>query len=258
MITVRRQPKYRRYDVRLHCLFADAPLPMIRSLARYIVYNDQIASAKLGDYIDEQEHRIRPAPEPAPRRTIIRTRGKVYDLQQIYDDLNATYFDSALKVNVTWGRQAARGRARHSVRLGSYCYEEELIRIHPGLDQSWVPLFYIEWVLYHEMLHAVHPVERVGRRRHFHTPAFLAQERRFREYAAASAWEKSQLARAAANLTDGDLAPASLCGRGAPAYRRALFPCCGRNIRGGASRTYSHRPCTTRIFRAGTPFSFGP
>lgn len=193
MLTVRRDARHRRYDVRLHHMFSGAPHEVIGALARYIARDDPAASKLLGRYIDANEARIDDGPV-SERRPVIRTTGEIYDLQQIFDRLDAHYFGGRVDAQITWGRNAARGRSRRSIRLGSYCLEEKLIRIHPGLDNPRIPGFYVEWVVYHEMLHAVHPIPVINGRRRFHTDAFRADEQRFEHYRWAEAWERRNIA----------------------------------------------------------------
>jgi hypothetical protein len=73
--------------------------------------------------------------------------------------------------------------------------EDELIRIHCSLDRSFVPRFFVEAVVFHEMLHQVHEIPVVNGRHHFHTPAFRAHERTFEWAEAAERWEKENLNR---------------------------------------------------------------
>lgn len=194
MISVQRDARRRIYRVRLHHLFVDAPPDVLRLLGRYIALGDRRSSRELNQFIDERQDRIREDEEPAPQSLPIRTRGRIYDLRELFDSLNARYFDGQVSARVTWGREVSPGRARRSVKVGCYVLELNLIRIHPGLDREWVPLFYIEWVLFHEMLHAVHPIPTVNGRRRFHTPAFEADERRYEHYATATDWERRNLA----------------------------------------------------------------
>lgn len=195
MISVQRDPRHGRYAVRLHHLFVDAPEPVIAELARYILSNDRSASKLLGDFIETQNDRIRPRPGERPSPPTPRsTRGKVHDLSAIFAELNRQYFEERVCCEITWGRHACRGRERRSIKVGSYSLEENLIRIHPGLDQEWVPAYYLRWVVYHEMLHAVHPPPRVNGRHLFHTDAFSADERQFDAYLVATAWERRNLA----------------------------------------------------------------
>ncbi len=85
--------------------------------------------------------------------------------------------------------------ARRAIKLGTYSAIERLIRIHPVLDQAWVPRYFVSFVIYHEMLHHVMPATIVGGRRLLHPPLFLARERLFRDFERAIAWERAHLHR---------------------------------------------------------------
>jgi hypothetical protein len=124
----------------------------------------------------------------------VRTKGRFFDIQAIFDDLNKRYFDKKVRCTITWGRLVSPGKPRRTIKVGSYILEHNLIRIHPGLDQQWIPLFYIQWVIFHEMLHVVHPINTVNGRRRFHTNAFARDERRFEDYDRAIIWEKRNVA----------------------------------------------------------------
>ena len=193
IITVQRDSKRRLFTVRLHHLFLDTPPEVLRTLARYILLGDRQSSRQLNLFIDGQQDLIRDE-DPDPQTMPIRTRGKVFDLQQLFDQINARYFDGAVTARVSWGRQVKPGRYRHSINVGYYVVELNLIRIHPGLDRSWIPRFYLEWVLFHEMLHAVHPILTTNGRRRFHTTEFARDELRFEQHALAVEWERRNLA----------------------------------------------------------------
>ena len=77
--------------------------------------------------------------------------------------------------------------------MGSYSVEERLIRIHRALDRAFVPAFFVEWIVFHEMLHQVHDIKVKNGRREFHSRAFLADEARFEHYHEARAWERRHL-----------------------------------------------------------------
>jgi hypothetical protein len=193
MISVRRESREGPlYKVRLHHMFADADPRITRALARYIARNDREASRLLGDYIDSNQHRVRSRGRRAAAPVLV-TRGDVHDLQPIFDDLNERYFDGRIVATLTWGPRTGRPRRRNSIKMGSYSVEDRLIRIHRSLDRAFVPRFFVEWIVYHEMLHQVHPIRVVNGRRQFHTKAFLEDEARFEHYAAARAWERAHL-----------------------------------------------------------------
>ncbi len=194
MITAKRNERRGITYLRLHHLFIEAPDEVLADLLRYITAKDPEASRRLGDFIEERQDRILPGGRgPAP--AAITPRGKVYDLTPIFDQLNGKYFGGALTCSITWGRNVGRGKERRSIKLGSYEVEGNLIRIHPGLDQDWIPELYLQWVVFHEMLHAACPVPPVvnGRRR-FHTATFSDEERRFHRFEEAAAWEKRNIA----------------------------------------------------------------
>jgi predicted SprT family Zn-dependent metalloprotease len=70
------------------------------------------------------------------------------------------------------------------------------VRIHPILDDAFVPRFFLEYVVYHELCHAALPsvVGADGRLRH-HTAEFHALERQFPRYDEAVAWQTQNLDR---------------------------------------------------------------
>ena len=71
-----------------------------------------------------------------------------------------------------------------------------MIRINPALDQPFVPLWFLRYVLYHEMLHSVVPDEMLSRsRRRVHTEEFNRRERKFPDYRRARRWEDENLSR---------------------------------------------------------------
>jgi hypothetical protein len=191
MISSRRESSTLR--VRVHHMFLDASDTTVRALARYLKRSDCGSDNHLDDYIESNRHRISRDDTPPAR---LRTRGLHHDLLEIFDELNARWFANKLKVRVTWARRAPHTRhRRRSVRLGTYVGDDRLIRIHPVLDQPWVPRFFVAYVLFHEMLHAVVPAPVERGRQCFHGPAFRQLERSYPDYAKALAWERSNLRR---------------------------------------------------------------
>lgn len=195
MISVRRQPRghgARNYDVRLHCMFADADPVITRALARYIAENDRDASRVLGDFIDANQEVVRGRARKSPTQVIL-TAGDHHDLRTIFDELNLRYFDGKIDAAITWGARTGRPRRRHSIKMGSYSVEERLIRLHRSLDRAFVPRFFVEWIVFHEMLHQVHDIKVKNGRREFHSKAFLDDEARFEHYDEARVWERTHL-----------------------------------------------------------------
>jgi len=182
---------------RLHMMFLDAPPSVQDALVRYIVRGDREASQIVGRYIDANGHRIR-ATRPVLRSLF--TKGEHHDLLQIFHDVNAKYFGGTVDALVSWGRASPvrkprMRKPRATIKLGSYSAVERLIRIHPNLDRSWVPRYFIQFIIYHEMLHHVIPASRGPGRGLLHPPEFRLREEQFRHYERAIAWEKGHIGR---------------------------------------------------------------
>ena len=118
--------------------------------------------------------------------------GRIYNLRSIFRRLNGLYFQGSVKASIEWGR--GRGlRARRSREFGTYYYDDKLIRIHPVLDQAWVPLCAVESVMFHEMCHQVCPERIIKGRRIAHNREFRAMERRYTQHREAAVWFDANL-----------------------------------------------------------------
>ncbi len=198
IITVKRKGSH--FRLRVHHMFLHANVEVVRALARYVEKSDSKSSETLNDFIDRNQDKIKAADPKLARRPKLTTKGKYYDIQKIFDKLNDLFFEGALRIDITWGRSPKRSsrnsmKKHRSIKMGSYSVEDRLIRIHPALDRKFVPDYFIESVIYHEMLHHVHPIPVKGGRRQFHTDEFKAQERTFPLYEKAKKWERSNIDR---------------------------------------------------------------
>ncbi|MBA3961111.1 MAG: hypothetical protein H0X40_04310 [Chthoniobacterales bacterium] len=133
---------------------------------------------------------------PMQRQLNLRHEGRHFDLRAIFDRMNARHFRGRLRgYKVVWGRKR-RQRPKEYFIFGTIQEEDRVIRIHPLLDQPFVPGWFLEYVLYHEMLHSMVPEETdsAGRRR-VHTAEFNRREKAFPRYRRARRWEEENLAR---------------------------------------------------------------
>ena len=177
--------------LRLHRAFVDADRDALEAAAAFAAGcsgdERREALARLRAHVDswrdENDDDLVP-----PRTPMHRVRGAWHDLRSIRDTLNRRYFDRTLEPDITWGRWSALRGRRRTIRLGSYDARENLIRVHPALDQSWVPRLFVEAVVYHEMLHALIPAKESGGRRCLHGPEFRRRERQHPAFASAEAW----------------------------------------------------------------------
>jgi len=174
--------------VRLQRLFLAASEAELKALVDYLGGY----SAEAGLVLDAFIKRAKPARTASTR---CRPRGRFFDLQALFDKLNERYFHSAVQARITWGVASGR-RFRRSIQLGSYLADERLIRIHPCLDQAFVPHHYLSWVVFHEMLHDVFGLEGTdGGRRKMHPPEFVAVEESYPDFARCRAWEEAHMHR---------------------------------------------------------------
>jgi predicted metal-dependent hydrolase len=184
--------------LRIHRSFLGAPPEVLQAVAAFL------ESRKGSDRAREalaaiRQHFAVHRPERRARHPALRPEGVVYDLREITADLNQRYFGNRLKVGVTWGRSSG-GAAHHcrrrrtaSLQLGSYSYEDRLIRLHGVLDQPGIPRYVIEAVVFHELLHADMPPVVQNGRRCFHTPEFRRRERAYRHLDKADRWIQEHL-----------------------------------------------------------------
>jgi hypothetical protein len=176
--------------LRLHRMFLHAPMSVVRAVARSLRRTSRSADGAVRRFMNENLHRVKKEKRGLPALV---TRGEVHDLSHVFERLNARYFDQRLRVPITWGRGSGRAR-RGGLTFGSYDPVLALIRIHPVLDRRDVPLYFLESVVYHEMLH--HHLggvpDRAGRTV-YHTRAFRDAEARYPFHREALAWEKENL-----------------------------------------------------------------
>lgn len=108
------------------------------------------------------------------RKRIDSARGRVYDLEAIFEELNTRFFYGLLaRPQMTWSRDHARNA------LGHYDPAHNAIVVSRAFDRPQVPRCAVEYIVYHEMLHLKYPVRLRGSRRCVHPREFQAEEKLF-------------------------------------------------------------------------------
>ena len=119
------------------------------------------------------------------RKHLNGAQGRCYDLEEIFDRLNARFFHGLMgRPQMTWSRDHARNS------LGHYDPAHNAIVVSKVFDQPRVPRYAVEYLVYHEMLHLKHPVRLHGSRRCVHPPQFQEEEKLFPELEKAKAFLK--------------------------------------------------------------------
>jgi hypothetical protein len=179
-----------RLEVRLHHMFLTASENILDAVGDYLSDSDVQAAGMIDLFVEENRARF---VAPGPPQAALRSAGRHHDLRAIADDLARRHFGGEVNVRITWAKRVQPKRRQRSLQLGTYLPEERLIRIHPALDQSWVPGYFVEAVVFHEMLHHDMPAVVQNGRRHYHTRAFRTRERSFECHSAAQQWQKENL-----------------------------------------------------------------
>ncbi len=204
MISHRKRPDG-YYIIRLHNMFTEAGEDVIKAVSDYIKGSRRDSIGIIRRFINENSNKIK---QPGRKRNVrsaghCYTAGKFFDLKEIFDNLNKEYFNGTISTAITWGRNIRNGR--RYIRFGSYTEKgrqeqgdgeyKDIIRIHPILDQEFIPGFFIESIVYHEMIHKLVKTRIDNGRRKIHTPEFKEIEKKFKDYEKAREWEKENMRR---------------------------------------------------------------
>lgn len=181
-----------RYDRESRCFRADlsdilkdAPSEVLDAVATTLLwklYGRRVPRSARSLYrrwinTPDTQEKMQVARRVRGRKHLLPPRGRVYDLDVLFDRLNQRHFEGALrKPTLGWSPHAAR------LQMGHYDPAHDAIAINRALDSHGAPQLAVRYVLYHEMLHLKHPVQLRNSRRCVHTPEFLAEERQFPGY----------------------------------------------------------------------------
>jgi len=180
-----------RIFVRLSDLFQAAPPEVIRALAFLLVA--RLLSRKVPVAHDRvyRSYAFRPevlraadlARRQRGRKIISSAQGRIYDLEKIFTRLNRRYFAGQIPRPVlTWSQRKARSI------LGHHDAAHDTITISKALDSREVPEWFIEYIVFHEMLHIKHRARIINGRRYYHTRAFRSEEQTFKHYRQSQDW----------------------------------------------------------------------
>ena len=185
-----RREKSGEIKISIHRLFLHASTPVLQALVQFALKSDKQSRSTIRQMAHLYFTRIEP---PVPDPALADPQGDHVDLQIIFDRLNETVFEGVIQAPIAWTEGHRYRRFRH-ITYGSYDRTGPLIRINRLLDSPEVPLLFIEFIVYHEMLHAVclPYLDSQGRMR-FHTAEFRRREALHPHFAFAKEWEKESL-----------------------------------------------------------------
>lgn len=171
-------------QVTIHEGFLGAPRRVLRALACAVLlrgrgaYEDTVKSYASGEDFVE----VMLALEMTTAGAENVTQGHHFDLEQVFERVNAAYFDGQLaRPGLTWNQTIT------GAKFGHYDALRDTVMISVTLDAPGVSDYVIDFVMYHELLHKHLGVNVVNGRRYAHTAEFRAAERRFRQFEEARA-----------------------------------------------------------------------
>jgi hypothetical protein len=181
------KPGRKSISLRLQRMFLSAGPDVLDELVDYIS-NSRGQTPLIRKFINSNSHKLK---EGKPRRINLQPWGRYHNLIDIYNLINKQYFEGQLTASITWGARARR-RAAARRTLGSYSEYSNMIRINPVLDARSVPKYFIDFIVYHEMLHADIGIKAGSTGRSIHAGEFKRREKLFNHYERALAWEKKK------------------------------------------------------------------
>lgn len=155
-------------------------LILLGKLFRYKI--DRALTRTYRDYVEKHimPYRERKVRKPSPRYT---AKGRVYNLSEMFDRLNQSYFGGKLiKPVLGWSLNDSY------TRLGFYSEERNLLVISRIFDSRKTPAEVVQFLLYHEMLHILIPVTKKNGYRSIHPPEFRRLEKEFPDFESIQKW----------------------------------------------------------------------
>ncbi len=171
--------------VRVSDLLADAPPLVLEALAEILltrVFRRRPSCEARACYLayvfaPGMRRRIDEARRERGSKRLLPAKGRWYDLEEIFRNLNRRFFRSELpRPRLGWSLRRSR------TLLGHYDSAHGTITISRRLDSPSVPRYVVDYLVFHEMLHMQFPVERRDHRRVVHSPEFRAAEKKFPKF----------------------------------------------------------------------------
>lgn len=180
-----------RLLVRLSDLLEGAPESVLRAIAHILlakIYRKPIDRGRAARYrkyvgshdIERKAHLVR---QMRGRKMLRSPRGHFYDLDVVFEELNARFFNGLMaRPRMSWSQTRTRRI------LGHYDPAHNAIIISRIFDHPAIPRHVLEYIVYHEMLHLKYPVRLRGSRRCVHSKEFQQEEKLFPRLADANAF----------------------------------------------------------------------
>lgn len=174
-----------RLKVRISDLLESAPAPVMEALAFILLGKlyrkavPRLYTHRYRLYLNRKDMRRQAllVRQLRGRKFISGPRGELHNLEEIFERLNARFFDGLLgRPQLGWSRNSSRHQ------LGHFDPSHNAIVISRIFDRPQTPLLALEYVMFHEMLHLRFPVDHSKARRCVHTREFKEAEKQFPQW----------------------------------------------------------------------------
>jgi predicted metal-dependent hydrolase len=180
-------------QVRMSDLLADAPRIVLVSAANVIISRflnkkcSEKSRLRYREYIysDEIRNKTKNSRKVRAKPRIPQPKGKFYDLEECFENINSKYFHGALtKPTLKWSTRKSK------TNLGHYDMDLDTLIVSKKLDSKNTPKYVVEYIVYHELLHQRYPGKYKNGQWVVHTPEFKQSEKLFDNFKQANSWLK--------------------------------------------------------------------
>lgn len=181
--------------LRLHDLFTKAPLPVLDAVVQAFFTRRardtrRQLQARILDFVEKNRDMTLSA---ALAQCLASPRGRAYDLDQVRGAICARFLPNCPRVRIGWSQRVTPSLMGKWIAMPNGL--PNVVMINRLLDSLEVPLYYLRYIVFHELLHEVIPIRREHGRWVHHPAEFRRRERQFPYFERALRWERENIAR---------------------------------------------------------------
>jgi hypothetical protein len=146
-------------------------------IAHHIIHRDAQSKNELVNRMAQEDFQAVAQQLEILGGVVDQAAGKHFDLNEIFDRVNARYFGGQIKrPKLHWSKILTHRK------FGHYDWVHDSIMLSRSMDCASVPAYVVEFVMYHELLHKVLGLKWTGSRNYAHTGEFYQREKQFAEF----------------------------------------------------------------------------
>jgi hypothetical protein len=172
--------------VRVGPEFRNAPQGVAEAIARIVTRRRMPGALRRQLFFEVRAWLAGETPCGPASGRVLPPRGRHVDLAPILESVRAARLDGAVAARIGWTDRPAR----HLMGRYERGTPEGLVVVNGLLDSPVAPPWYLDFLVYHELLHAAHPPRPGTTRILIHPPEFRRAERRHPDFARAALFER--------------------------------------------------------------------